>query len=317
MRGVAGRTVVMGSAVGLTWEQVRPLLSSLEGCGYSGDIALFVTGRLHRDLRHKNLPSGLRLVRIRSLIPVNFRRIFESRALWALWRPVQTVSWTAMKAIGMTPLPTRARDLAQATIARMVCTPMDARFFHYLRFLECHPYDRIVLTDVRDVLFQHDPFDDLSDETLAVSLETRRYTIASEPHNRRWLETAFGQELVDRIGANPVSCVGVTYGGLGSMSAYLRSMTREMRGLSASVARNGGADTSVHNALLWTGELGAVRELDTLASPVATLNGITAEELAMSPRGTLLNGDGSEPSIVHQYDRVSGLAPTLLATLTT
>ena len=262
------------------------------------------------------MAAGVRLIRKRGLLPLSFRRVSSSRTLWALWRPVQALSWAIMKMAGRAPLPARAALAVQVAIARMVCTPMDARFFHYLRFLELNPYERVLLTDVRDVLFQHDPFADIAPGRLAVSIETHRYTIASEPHNRAWLTDAYGSELVEQIGANPVSCVGVTCGDLGVMSHYLRLMTKEMRGLSAKVARQGGADTAIHNALLWTNQLGDVQLLETLASPVATLNAITADEAKLSAHGTLLNVDGSEPSVIHQYDRVPGLAPGLLATLT-
>jgi len=309
-------TVVMGSAAGLRPDQVRPLLASLRNCGYSGDVALFVSGRLHRRMRRDPLAAGVRLLRTRSLLPLSFRRVYGNRAVWALWRPVQAVAWTMMKIAGRAPLPSRARLRLEVAIARAVCTPMDARFFHCLRFLEHHPYERVLLTDVRDVLFQRDPFADIPPGGLAVSIETRRYTIASEPHNRAWLEDAFGPELVAQIGTSPVSCVGVTCGDAGGMSNYLRLMTREMRRLPAKVARRGGADTAIHNALLWTNQLGDVQPLETLASPVATLNGIPEDDIRVSARGTLLNADGSEPSVVHQYDRVPGLAPALLRTLT-
>ena len=307
----------MGSAAGLTPDQVRPMLASLEHCGYSGDIVLFVSGRLHRQLRRAPWPSTLRLVRRRGLLPLSFHRVFASRWLWALWKPVQALSWATMKTVGRAPLPARSRLRLHVAIARTVCTPMDARFFHYLSYLELHPYERVLLTDVRDVLFQRDPFADIARGGLAVSIESDRYTIASEPHNRRWLGNAYGPELVERIGTNPVSCVGVTYGDRDAMTDYLQLMTREMRRLSAKVAREGGADTAIHNALLWTHQLGDIQRLETLASPVATLNGITADEAKRSARGTLLNVDGSEPSVVHQYDRVPGLAEGLLSVLTT
>jgi hypothetical protein len=92
-------------------------------------------------------------------------------------------------------------------------------------------------------------------------------------------------------------------------------MVGEILRLSARAAGNGGADTAIHNVLVWTGQLGEVQALETLGSPVATLNGIPEAEVTLSPQGHLLNADGSEPSIVHQYDRVPGLGQALLASL--
>jgi hypothetical protein len=306
----------MGSAVGLEPDQVRPLLASLHTCGYSGDVVLFVDRRLRRRLAHEPLAAGVQLIRARSLLPIGFRRLYANRTLWGLWRPVQALAWAGINLAGRLPVPADRRLRLQAGLARAVCTPMEARFFHHRRFLRRRRYERVVLTDVRDVLFQRDPSPDIPAEGLGVGIETRRYTIATEEHNRRWVEQAFGPEMVDQIGANPVSCVGVTVGGTDAISTYLERMTEQILRLPARTARVGGADTSVHNVLLWTGRLGKVQCFETLASPLATLNGVPADQVKVSSAGKLLNADGSEPSIVHQYDRQPGVAPALLAALT-
>jgi hypothetical protein len=309
------RVVVMGSAVGLTFNQVRPFLATLRNSGYSDHVVLLVDSRLRRRLRREPVATGVRLLRVRSLLPLTFRRVAHSRTLWALWRPVQTAVWACAKGAGRVPLPLRAGRRLQLALAGMVCTPMEARFLHYRRFLERHSYERVLLTDVRDVVFQSDPSGDIPPDGLAVSIETRRYTIASEPLNHMWVSDTFGPELLERIAARPVSCVGVTCGRLDAVSHYLRLMTREILRLSTAAARNGGSDTAIHNVLVWTNQLADVRTFDTLASPVATLNGVNGEELTLSPSGRLLNSDGSEPSIVHQYDRIPGLGPALLCAL--
>jgi hypothetical protein len=311
------RTVVMGSAVGLAASHVSPFLASLRSCGYSGDVVVFVNRRLRRELSRNGMAGNVRLVRVRTLLPRSFRQLHASRMWWALWRPVQILGWTAMKLIGRVPSRPQKRFAVQSALARLVCTPMDARFFHCRRFLATQPYERVVLTDVRDVLFQRDPSPEIPAARLAVGIETRQYTVGSEPRNRMWVRNAFGADVVARIGSNPVSCVGVTYGDNDAVSKYLDLMTREILRLSARAAREAGADTAIHNVLLWTGQLGAVEPLETLASPLATLNGISAAEVKLSPRGSLLNTDGSEPSIVHQYDRLPEAAPTLLQALTT
>lgn len=310
------RTVVIGSAVGLPLEQIRPFLQSLRVCDYRGDVVLFVGGRLARRLRREPLAPGVRILHVRSVMPVGFRRVHESRALWVVWGALHGVSWAAVKFIGRLPMSAGARLAAQESIGRAGCTPMEARFLHARRFLERETYDRVVLTDVRDVLFQRDPTADIPADALGVSVETRRYTIGSERLNRMWMSDAFGPEALARVGANPVSCVGVTYGGIGPMSRYLDRMTREILQRSGRVTRTGGADTAIHNFLLWTDQLGRVEPLETLASPVATLNGIAEHEVKVGGRGTLLNADGSEPGIVHQYDRVPDLAHALLHVLT-
>jgi hypothetical protein len=277
---------------------------------------LFVDRRLRRRLAGEPLTAGVQLVRARSLLPIGFRQLYANRSLWALWRPVQTLAWAGIGLVGRFPLPADRRLRLQAGLARAVCTPMEARFFHYLRFLRHRPYERVVLTDVRDVLFQRDPSPDIPTEALGVGIETRRYTIATEEHNRRWVEQAFGSEMIDEIGASPVSCVGVTVGGTDAISTYLERMTEQILRLTARTARVGGADTSVHNVLLWTGRLGEAQHFETLASPLATLNGVPADQVKVSSAGKLLNADGSEPSIVHQYDRQPAVARVLLAAVT-
>lgn len=308
-------TLVLGSAVGLSVEQVRPFLASLREAGHGGDLGLIVDRRLARALHADPLVEGAVLLASRQLLPLSFRRIHSSRGLWIVWRSIQALAWAALALLARIPLRDDLRRRVGELIAEPVCTPMEARFLVYRRFLRTHPHSRILITDVRDVLFQSDPFRALPEHGLAASIETRRYTVASEPHNAAWVLQAYGPEMLERIGASPASCVGVTYGERRAMLTYLDLMSREIVGLPSAAARRGGADTAIHNVLLWTGRLGPVQHLETLASPVATLNGIPDDELAMSEGGRLLNRDGSEPSVVHQYDRSPSVARELLRSL--
>jgi len=305
-------TVILGSAAGLGFEQIRPFLASLRRTGYAGDLALVADRRLRRALRREPLARGVVSLPSRLLVP-DFRRLRSNRVLWALWRPVQALAWAAVGLVGRLPLGEQRRQELQGLIAQGVCTPMEARFLTYARFLRGHAYDRVLLTDVRDVLFQSDPFPQLPADGLAVSMETRQYTVATERHNASWVKQAYGPEMLSRIGDKPVSCVGVTYGERRAIATYLGLLCAELLRLPAAAARRGGADTAMHNVLLWTGRLGRVELLETLESPVATLNGLSP---ALDSAGRLLNRDGSEPSIVHQYDRVPAITAPLLRSLT-
>lgn len=312
---VQGKDIVMGTAVGLTLGQVMPFVRSLQGSAYEGDVVLFVDRRLYHELRGDERAQRIRLVPIYRLLPLSHGEILSSRGWRLVWGLLQSAAWSTLKTAGRAPLTQRMRFRVQTAIALLACTPMEARFLRYRRFLETESYERVLVCDVRDVVFQNNPFEQLPLSGLAVSIETRRYTLATEPHNREWLRQVYGPAVVEEIGSQPVSCVGVTYGDIASMRAYLALMTAEILRLSATAARHGGADTATHNFLLWTNRLDPVRLLETLASPVATLNDVAEGDVKLSPEGKLLNRDGSEPSILHQYDRVPGLAPALLRSL--
>jgi hypothetical protein len=308
--------VVMGSAIGLEAAEVAPFLRSVRKCGYTGDVVLFVDRRLARNLqRETRATHGVKLVVVRSALPVSFRRMRRSWIMTRLWAAFQIPAWTILRLLDRVPLPEGSRLRVQTAIAQLVCTPMEARFLHFRSYLDLHFYDRILMSDVRDVLFQSDPFRNLPPDGLGISVETRRYQVGTESLNAGWIAMAYGPDVLARIGANPVSCVGVTCGDRAGSASYLEAMRREIFRLSAAAARRGGADTAIHNVLAWTGRLGRVHLLETLGSPVATLNGVPANQLVLTPAARILNRDGSEPSVVHQYDRLPGLAAVLVRSL--
>jgi len=305
----------MGTAVGLSVGQVLPFLNSLRNAGYEGDVVLFVDWALGRALRRYQWEARVYLIRARQWLPFKLRLLGHPRALRFLWMPLQTALFLGLRAVDSMPLSQQARFALRSGLAKLIYTPMEARFVRYHAFLTSHRYARVLLTDVRDVLFQSDPFRWLPSSGLAVSDETASYTIATEPHNAEWITRAYGPEALEQIGRNRVSCVGVTYGDGEAILRYLRLFLDELMSLRPTAAGIGGADTAIHNMLLGTGRLEPVRHLAPLASPVATLNAVSPGDVTLSATGRLLNRDGSEPSVLHQYDRIPGMRGKLLQSL--
>jgi hypothetical protein len=153
------------------------------------------------------------------------------------------------------------------------------------------------------VVFQADPFAALPREGLCVGLESRRFTLATEPHNARWLRIGFGRETLHELSPKPISCSGVTYGDAPSIKRYLGSMVRGFEALGPLASGENGLDQALHNVLLWRGDLGRARLMETLSSPIATLGSVTREEIRLDPEGFVLNVDGTRAAIVHQHDR--------------
>ncbi|HIH38639.1 hypothetical protein J4460_01550 [Candidatus Woesearchaeota archaeon] len=163
------------------------------------------------------------------------------------------------------------------------------------------PQGKILLADMRDVIFQKDPFDYPYPEGLCCFLEDKRVTLATCPFNARWMTEAFGEETLRSLGHFPVSCSGITIGDAHAIAEYLKRMVSLMKVYGG----KGGIDQAVHNYLLRTspGFQAAYYENDN--GPVATLATFLAKGgiLRFGRDGILKNTDGSIVNIVHQYER--------------
>lgn len=302
-------TLVIGAAIGYDLNAVRPFISSLRKSGYRGDIALIVDHLLF-DSTDPLLADVTRIPA--SSWGFGYGARLRKSTLWRqlILAPWQLCCWLLFRVLRMLPGPARFKSELMHGFARWFYHPQLSRFLHYHSFLRRHPYDRVLLADVRDVLFQADPFSELPVQGLAVSIEAAHSTLASQPWNALWLRTAYGAAVLEKIGKCPVSCSGVTYGDRAAIARYLDLMVREFFSLGW-VATFQAGDQGMHNYLLWTGNLGAFQQLHSLRSPIATLHDTDATHLQFDSRGRLLNGDGSAVSVIHQYDRIPGLTERL------
>ncbi len=190
-----------------------------------------------------------------------------------------------------------------------------SRFFSYLACLDgmAEGATHVLLTDVRDVLFQADPFSYAPDEGLVLAMHKRSYTLESEPVNARWLDYVYGREKWKSFGSHPVSCAGTTLGTIGAVREYLTRMSAEIIRLTPRLVGQDGLDQGVHNFLLNTGQLPPARLAENGDGPFATLHGEDMAAFARDGRNRILNRDGSVVPIVHQFDRIPGLGAELFA----
>jgi hypothetical protein len=310
-----GDEVVVGTAVGLSRAQVEPFLKSLRRAGYTGPVVLFVDHPLRRALADDPPAPGIRLVRVLPWLPLRWGFAVRKRTMRLLWAPFQGLWWAVVRLLRSLPLSEAARLRLALPLASVLYSPLDARFIRAWRYLRAHPHRRVLLSDVRDVLFQDNPFTVLPAAGLAVGLETSDYTLATQPSNAEWITRVYGSWLLEQIGGSPVSNVGVTYGDEKSIMFYLTQFAGELICRRPRAVGIVGADTAIHNMLLWTGRLGSVRHLEPLRSPLATLAGMEPALLKLDSADRLLNLDGSSPAIVHQYDRKPNIRDALLNAL--
>lgn len=186
------------------------------------------------------------------------------------------------------------------------------RYFLYLDYLRCNEksFGRVFISDVRDVVFQADPFEYPWPDGLNCTLEDRRMTVGQCPHNAHWVRDHQGKSALDSIMDQPISCSGTTMGDYDAMLDYLETLTERLIPY-VEGERMAGYDQGVHNTLVHARELGDLHLHDN-SGPIMTL-GYTRGEPVLDEEGLVLNECGERAVIVHQYDRKPKLFKTIRA----
>eukprot|EP01037_Dinobryon_pediforme_P032618 gene32618-37651_t len=129
--------------------------------------------------------------------------------------------------------------------------------------------DKVIVVDVRDTISGLD--------------------IGSCGWNSGWVKDCFGEQVLMKIGKQPIICSGITIGSMDKMFDYISMMSSILLGESEldnsfpQCERNG-VDQGVHNVLVHTNRIPGVR---------------------IESSTELKNGGNKLFSIVHQYDRLT------------
>jgi hypothetical protein len=188
-------------------------------------------------------------------------------------------------------------------IGKLVVHPHSSRFVQYLDFLRNRSdlYQKVMLTDVRDVYFQTDPFERIPDSELWMFQEEGPETLGSDARNRRWIEATFGRKVLRRIASRPIICAGVTIGGVRNILGYLEVMEPELLSRSPVYL----PDQGIHNALAYTGAFDHLRPVIVKngTGPVVTVGRMSEAQFQWGRNGALVDAAGVPFSVVHQFDR--------------
>lgn len=181
------------------------------------------------------------------------------------------------------------------------------RFFLYREYLGGRarlgaPPGRVLLTDVRDVVFQRDPFSFAWPPGLCVFYEDRVTRLGACPHMTRWTLGHLGPQALERMGQSLVSCSGTLLGDREGVRSWLDRLCAMLLPFEPPEARGmAGYDQAVHNLLLHEGAPCDVTAFHN-DSPVLTLGRLSAPP-GLDASGDVLNEGGEPAHIVHQYDR--------------
>lgn len=193
---------------------------------------------------------------------------------------------------------------------------------HVLRFLPMYnylyehadDYDLVVSTDVKDVIFQHDPFawlaTNLGDKKLVAGSEALKYK--DEPWGDDNLKSTYGGYLYERFCDNTIYNVGT----LGGRAEYMRDLFLQLfyNSLGRPIPI---VDQAVFNVMIQTlpyrdtvlfaeQQQAWACQAGTVVDPVK-MHYFRPNLLEAEPKwqdGRVLTSRGQEFVIVHQYDRI-------------
>ena len=174
------------------------------------------------------------------------------------------------------------------------------RHFLYYDYLLKHgrKFHNVLLTDVRDVVFQQDPFEFPMSDRIHVAMENPDIPVGACPWTSQWLLAGYAPEVLERLKDKEMSCAGTTLGPVSHMMRYLKLMLAEIAGMKDPFAC---ADQAAHNLLLHHGKLDPIKKLANFEGPILTVG--SEPRYKLNEDNELVNRDGSKIAIIHQYDR--------------
>jgi hypothetical protein len=188
----------------------------------------------------------------------------------------------------------------------------DYRYSLYYKFLlgEGHRFNNILLTDVRDVFFQTNPFlENWSKDSITVTKEA--LLIHQDMNwNGPWILTKFGHEVFSTIQHQPILCSGTIFGPTKFMIDFLKEMTHVL--FDNGYVRL--SDQSSLNYLVHTGIIKSVAYSDNENGPIMTL--CWEKQININQDNQVLLKNGNIASILHQYDRHDHLIKLLRSKIT-
>ena len=172
----------------------------------------------------------------------------------------------------------------------------------YKNFIETHEeYEKIFVTDTRDVIFQGDLFSSYTEYKNFLVYATEGQLIKNDKffNNQNWLKHLVGEIEYQKIKDNPAVCCGTVYGTCAELNILIENIVKFITPKS-----NWGDDQAVLNYLVHN-KLLPIENL--IESDVNTGKILTTIQTIDFNKNTfndfILNNSGGVPAVVHQYDR--------------
>ena len=180
----------------------------------------------------------------------------------------------------------------------------NSRYIKYLEILldNIMRYDKVFLSDVRDVVFQGDIFDDLPEQFLYYFMEYEHDTIGNNAFNAEFIKRNYGNEVFELLKDANIFCSGTTLGDFNSILHYLFSLLAQRDCAKFMELTREADEQGPHNYLFHFGNLRITPKAN--GDIVGTLGATaSANPSAITRDGGRYIVNGRCPKVLHQYDR--------------
>ncbi|WP_404865900.1 hypothetical protein [Glaesserella parasuis] len=280
----------MGAATGYSVKDIELFLLSLKHINYTEDVVLFIHNkqRIHFEkyVNENSFPFHINLVKSKAGL------FYSKRINRKLKKIINTLSISLVNLI----------PYLKGHFIYKLALPHVSRFFDYFNYInKLDEVRNIILTDIRDVIFQRDPFLDI--KGLYVGMESPEVPMGKDFYSKKWITEVYGDDYFENIKNNQICCAGVTLGDYHSIKKYLQTMLNEFLSLPYETIISSNYDQGIHNKLLYNNELLNPIQCQPLSSVISTIGIIDRNNLLFDLQNNLLLSDGCPAYIVHQYDR--------------
>ena len=283
-------------ATGYRYEQIRPFFVSARKAGLTAKIFL-IRSPSDADVREaaiKDYPN--------TTVVKPFQMRFSPFTIRSS-RLSQAASYGLAQL--MRPIVKKSPGLFETTADLMACAlhPMVSRYIFARNILkENSGISKAMLTDIRDVIFQRDPFEDVH-EKLHTGLEDK--LMMKEPNNLRWIfALTHDFQTLQRLLEKQIICAGVTLGPANVLREYLDEFARQAMAAWHRITSVPAYDQGLHNFLLSGGQTTIPVSLEPLGSSLLmTVSNEWEKYWTLDEQMGVLGQDGRRVAIIHQFDR--------------
>jgi hypothetical protein len=212
------------------------------------------------------------------------------------------------------------------------------RYKFYLDYLKKNKFDRVMVADTRDVIFQKNPFNDKNFSDLCFFQEDKK--IKECGFNSNWIRNLYGKDNYNKIKNNKILCSGTSIGSYINILDYLKKICAEIKKtentkiskqlteykffkntllkvITLIIGKKNylllkyklfgdytyiGTDQGNHNFLIYSNKLKNFRIFDNKDGYIATIGNANLSKYSM--KDGVYNSKGIKFSVIHQYDRI-------------